>query len=123
MNDNSPCQLLTWDSEFFGFPMARVREATLTAERCGQIDAWCNANAIRCLYFQASSDDGPTQRLAASHGYFVVDVRMTFEWDATARNLPTSPSLGVRASVAQDIPTLESIAAESHRQTRFYLDG
>src|SRR4051794_36345629 len=71
-----PCELLEWDSEHFDFPIARVRAGELTQSSMDEVDAWCLDRGVRCLYFSADGDEPETARVAAAHGFRVVDVRV-----------------------------------------------
>jgi dTDP-4-amino-4,6-dideoxy-D-galactose acyltransferase len=123
---NEVCEFLEWDSAFFGVRIGRVEGDVLTQERVRQIDEWCNQNAIGCLYFLARSDHANTTRLAEEHGFRLVDIRVTLTGSpsisAGARDIPTSGNLVVRGARLVDVPTLQSIARESHHDTRFYHD-
>ncbi len=115
--------MLEWDTEFFGFPVARVTDPLLTPQRCDEIDRFCRAHAVRCLYFPACADDPATVALAPAHGFRFVDLRMLFgrKLDSTFR--PRIIGSRVRRAVDADLPALENIAATSHRNTRFFYDG
>ncbi len=117
---DAPCQLLPWDSAFFGFPIARVRGGTLNASRQGLIDAWCNDNGIRCLYLVAAPDDAETVTTAELRGYHLADVRLTFERPIQGP-VPSIP-LSIRPAKEHDIPTLQAIARAGHTDTRFFYD-
>src|SRR5260370_830569 len=49
-DDLDPCHVLGWDSEFFGFRIARVRKPSLTAQSLREVMEWCGREKIRCLY-------------------------------------------------------------------------
>jgi GNAT superfamily N-acetyltransferase len=120
------CELLEWDSEHFGFPIARVSAETLTTESAEAIDEWCIDQGVRCLYFLADAEDVPTAQIAASHGYRAVDLRATV--GRSTEGVPRLPSSGpgkieIREAREGDLNRLRELAAISHRHTRFYLDG
>jgi GNAT superfamily N-acetyltransferase len=120
-----PCELLEWDSEHFGFPIARVRADVLTESSMEEVDAWCFDRGVRCLYFSADGDDPETARVAASHGFRVVDVRVIarrsyeglFELPAGAE------TVSVREATEGDLDYARRLAARSHHTSRFYYDG
>lgn len=120
------CEILPWDTAFFGFRIARILESQLTASRAWQVDAWCRRNRVRCLYFLACSDDSGTTILAEDHGFRLVDIRVTLARET--QNLPTAstacpgPELRVRAVRRGDLEALQSIAGESYQHSRFYYD-
>ena len=118
-HDLNPCHVLTWDSEFFGFRIARVRDAHLTARNLRGVLEWCVREEIRCLYFLASSDSSETTDLAGANGFRMTDLRFTL-----ARGLEgyAGSAGSVRAFNESDLPFLQEIAAVSHRDSRFYHD-
>lgn len=121
----SGCRLLQWDSEFFGRRIARIEPARISAAGMPAAEAWCASQHIDCAYLLADADDHATCASAQAHGYSVVDIRVNLESAAPA----SAPSLGradgplVRAARSDDVETLEAVARESHRDTRFYMDG
>lgn len=124
--DQAPCEMLAWDTAFFGFHIARVRGDVLAQEKIQHIDAWCRQNRIRCLYFLACSDDADTTRLAEDNCFRLVDIRMTFEYKVpdpyVSMDGPPTCAAVIRPARLEDIGPLQSIARKSHRDTRFYYD-
>jgi ribosomal protein S18 acetylase RimI-like enzyme len=119
-----PCELLEWDSEHFGFPIARVAGRSLTSQSAAAIDDWCTDQGIRCLYFLADADDAGTARVAAGRGYRVVDLRVTVRHSMEGlAQLPDSPHVTVREAGEDELGYLRRLAARSHRGSRFYFDG
>ena len=121
MTSAPPCQLLQWDTEFFGFPVARVLSDQLTAEFNVQIDDWCRENRIACLYFSSRGDDPITTQVAARNGYELTDLRMTFE-NRDRANWRSETQPGIIPARPEDLADLMAIASNSHRDTRFYFD-
>jgi ribosomal protein S18 acetylase RimI-like enzyme len=117
----APCELREWDSDFFGFPIARVREPALDPETAGAIDDWCAEHGVRCLYLLLDGDDPDSARIAAEHDFRRVDVRLTLRHDL--EGVPEAdPDVPVRDAEERDVPALAKLAAESHRDSRFYHD-
>jgi len=125
--NRDPCEILEWDTDFFGFRVARVRGDVLTPERVRQIDAWCRQAEVRCLYFLSCANDANTTRLAEDNDFRLVDVRMTFGYRATdavrSTNSQASRTAVVRHARPEDIHPLQNIARESCHDTRFYSDA
>jgi dTDP-4-amino-4,6-dideoxy-D-galactose acyltransferase len=124
--DLAPCELLPWDTEFFGFRIARVCGDTLRQEQAEQIDGWCRSNRIRALYFLSRADDPATIQTAEQHGCGLVDIRVTFEYLPMNLHDPVRPGLpdGIRIRVVQpdDLPGLQAMARTGHTDTRFFSD-
>jgi dTDP-4-amino-4,6-dideoxy-D-galactose acyltransferase len=121
--DQAPCEILEWDTDFFGFRVARVHGDTLTQARVQQIDAWCRQTGVRCLYFLGRPDDVNTSRLAQDNDFQMVDIRMTFEH----KNLDAAQAIKPHAVVVRpahlgDVPPLKDIVRDSYHDTRFYFD-
>ncbi len=127
MQTIEPCQLLEWDSQFFGRNIGRVTEHRLEPQNMAAINVWCTDHLIDCLYFLADSDHADTIRLAEDNGFRLVDMRVTLQcriadWQARAVN--GRPSEGcVRPVIPSDVLTLQAIARKSHTDSRFYFDG
>jgi dTDP-4-amino-4,6-dideoxy-D-galactose acyltransferase len=117
--DHELCQLLDWDSAFFGFRIARLRQSELTPPILSDVFDWCDREEVRCLYFLVSADSSKTIILAEAVGFRMADVRKTLALELTDDvGLTTS----VRPFRESDLPSLRAIAAQSHRDSRFYND-
>lgn len=121
MTKSEPCDILEWDSNFFGFRVGRVRGNTLTKSLIGQVEEWSLHNKIRCLYFLADSDNFETTHLAEEQGFHLVDVRMTFE-RRLKTPIPSSNQI-LRPAEPDDMPELERMAHAGFAQTRFFYDS
>jgi dTDP-4-amino-4,6-dideoxy-D-galactose acyltransferase len=120
-----PCEVLAWDSEFFGCRIGRVRndhDGRLDRVRLAAVDAWCRAEQIDGLYFLAGCGDPATLALAEAGGFRLVDLRVTLDRETTALPVPAAASPAVRPVRPEDVPELRRIAAASHQDSRFYAD-
>lgn len=128
MNAPNPvvCELLPWDTDFFGCRVARVCGDTLRSEQALQIDDWCRSNRVRGLYFLSRADDSTTIQTAEQHGFGLVDVRVTFERKTMSFHEPvgTVETAGVviRPVSPDDLPALQLMAKAGHTDTRFFSD-
>jgi dTDP-4-amino-4,6-dideoxy-D-galactose acyltransferase len=120
--DGAPCALLTWDSEFWGFPVGRFDGSVLDSEKLESVLEWCAGNQIRCLYFAADGTDAETLQRTHGAGFQFVDVRVDLE--LTGSNLPvkcgTNPE--VRRVVREEVQAIQKIARQAHHETRFFKD-
>jgi dTDP-4-amino-4,6-dideoxy-D-galactose acyltransferase len=119
--DTPLCEVLEWDSEFFGCRIGRVRGGRLDRGRLAAVEAWCRAEAIDCLYFLADSEDPETAALAEEAGFRLVDLRVTLDRETAALSSPEA-SPAIRGARPEDVPELRRIAAVSHHDSRFYAD-
>lgn len=114
-------ELLGWDSELFGFRVARAHAQALDEESAEAIEEWCDRNRVRCLYLLADSEDDETRRLVKARGYREVDVRVTLRHGLD--DVPEADaSHEIREAREDDIPALRRLAAGSHLDSRFYQD-
>jgi dTDP-4-amino-4,6-dideoxy-D-galactose acyltransferase len=118
-----PCESLPWDSQFFGFSVARVRSREMDPASARQVDAWCRRVGVSCLYFLARADDASTTRAAEEAGYRLVDVRITLERELTAADQGRFETAGLRHARPDDAGVLGETARVSHRDTRFHYDA
>ena len=119
------CHIVEWDSEFFGRRIARIDPAHAAVVGMAAADAWCADHRIDCVYLLADANDQSTCDNAQAHGFRLVDVRVTLEAvpSASATPMPRTDGPMIRPVRADDVERLEAIARESHRDTRFYMDG
>lgn len=127
LSSPAPCELLSWDTEFFGCRLARVCGNTLRPELAAQVDDWCLSNRIRGLYFLSRSDDPMTIKIAEQHGFGLVDIRVTFDLALTKTHWPPQPNpsaeISIRPVQADDLPGLQAMARTGHGDTRFFSDS
>jgi dTDP-4-amino-4,6-dideoxy-D-galactose acyltransferase len=124
-DESGPCEILEWDTKFFGFRIGRVRDHELTLALVRQIDAWCAQNRVSCLYFLAPAADGPTTSIAEDNGFHLVDIRITFEHrDPGLINGIHEPvhTFPIRMARLQDVEHLAAIAKQSYYDSRFFFD-
>ena len=121
-----PCEILEWDSDFFGFRIARVRGDILTAEPARNVDAWCRKEKVRCLYFLSRADDPETTRLAEDNGFRMVDIRVTLKLKISGMVGEIGRRRRVEATIrpacSQDAGAMLQLAGNSFHDTRFYFD-
>lgn len=94
---------LDWDSEFFGFPVARVESDS----DLDKADELLRVQGYRCAYLLTRSE--------VSHSAFEpVDVRLEFAWhgERQQENLPDIPIT----------PALNNLAAKAFQDSRFFRD-
>jgi dTDP-4-amino-4,6-dideoxy-D-galactose acyltransferase len=117
------CTLLDWDTSFFGVTIARVNAHQLDTQAIAQVINWCQENKVRCLYFLADSNDVKTLRLAEANGFYLTDIRVSFERSLRESKNESWQNPKVRLALPEDVPGLRSIASSSYHDTRFYYDG
>jgi undecaprenyl-phosphate 4-deoxy-4-formamido-L-arabinose transferase len=118
------CRILDWDSEFWGFPVARVVPERIDTAAAGQVERWCEEHGVACAYLLAGADDAETAAAAESVGFTPVDTRVTLERPAGLPSVERQPADGleIRAARAGDEAALMGLARQAHGDTRFFFD-
>jgi dTDP-4-amino-4,6-dideoxy-D-galactose acyltransferase len=109
---------LDWDSEFFGFPIGRVRSdvgATDIAAAVREADG----RTLRCVYLCASAKDERLLDEAQRLGFIVRDVRVTLQGRIPSSSAE-SPEVEPAGLAALD--GLAAIARQRFQTTRFFAD-
>lgn len=119
------CRILEWDSEFFGRRIARVEPSALAGPEAAAVAEWCTSERVECAYLVINPDDQAAIDAAHAQDFTLVDVRVTLEAVGAPDVAVVAKPAGtiVRQAETSDVVTLKNIATESHRDTRFYVDG
>ncbi|HEX2096181.1 MAG TPA: GNAT family N-acetyltransferase [Solirubrobacterales bacterium] len=120
-----PCEVLDWDTELWGFPVARVLAERLDQDEARRIAAWGDQAGVRCTFLLAGADDGETAEAARAVGFWPVDSRVTLRREPGAA--PRDGGAGgdaveVRLAGEADRAALTALAREAHTDTRFFFD-
>ncbi len=118
-------ELLEWDTDFFGFPVAQILQNRLDEKSVDELYAFCQENKIRLLQFKCDAHHRPSVLLAEENNFHFADVRMTYRqhlgMDSTNKKaLPESLSL--RVGCEADIPDLHDIIHDLYTHSRYYFD-
>ena len=120
------CDLLPWDSEFFGCRIAKVHGNRLNDSQAAAIEEWSRSERLEGLYFLASTGCAETIRIAEDHRFRLVDIRMTLERstvkDGILTTLVPPTDVAIHPARPQDLPSLQTIARAAHTDTRFFSD-
>ena len=120
------CELLTWDTEFFGRRIADLKPLRLTERILDYAFRRCQEWGVECLYYQSDCHHARSVSLAERHGFHFVDIRLTFEYQFSAarrrmaRAMPAG--LQIRPADIADLPALQDIASDSYLDSRYYFD-
>ncbi|HZX43110.1 MAG TPA: hypothetical protein VFE93_14820, partial [Myxococcaceae bacterium] len=114
--------VLEWDSAFFGLRLARVTGPTLHLASAAEAVSQGRAQRVDCLSLLVPAQDAPSIVAAQAAGFRLVDLRQTLERPAGSVLPPPASTPLVRAQTPADVPALEAIAGQAHRNTRFSRD-
>jgi len=117
------CSILEWDSAFFGMTIARVNPNRLDAQTIAQVMNWCQEKRVSCLYFLADSNHAETLRQAEKNGFYLTDIRVTYEHSLRGLENRYTTGPDIRMAVPEDLPVLRAMTGSSYSDSRFYYDG
>ncbi|MBI1860333.1 MAG: GNAT family N-acetyltransferase [Deltaproteobacteria bacterium] len=110
-----PQRLLTWDSDHYGFPIARL-DSPVSAETV----SWCSSQNVRCAYWLIDAGDQRSIEWATENGFVLADVRMTL--DHPLSGIDQTPSRLTRTGATEDRPVLVQLSPSLFAQSRFFTD-
>jgi dTDP-4-amino-4,6-dideoxy-D-galactose acyltransferase len=116
-------EILPWDTDFFGIRIARLAVPHLARDDAESLRSWARAERVACVYALIDAGDVQTSQVMADLGAGVADIRLTMAADPLESSAIPAPDLPLREATEADLPTLEEIAATSHRDSRFYADA
>ena len=119
-------QLLPWDSDFFGFKVARILAKNLGTPALKEILGALREENVVLSYWAADPDDEDSARAARECRGFFVDRKVTFALETAAlrQRLPLLASTALVEEFTGGIPTpeLEALAVQAGEYSRFRVD-
>jgi dTDP-4-amino-4,6-dideoxy-D-galactose acyltransferase len=123
-------EMLPWDSEFFGFPMARIahvlaNDAEAAALAIERVIEGLRAAGVRHVAARVDAEDLPTANALERRGFLLMDSLVTYSQRMRAV-VPAGPSPFARVRLLEpgDADTVVSIAENAFRDFsgRFHAD-
>lgn len=117
--DNIPIVLqeLSWDSQFLGFPVARLEITSAIDDLLSKT----RESHYKLVYVVVKPDDDLAAVAARRAGAWLADRKVTFIMDLSLQRLPARPR-SVIDSATEYTSQLESLAWQSGEYSRFRLD-
>lgn len=115
-------EALSWDSEFFGVPIARLVPDQPDPSLLQEVDTQCHREGIRCLYALVDPSRPDALQAMTLQGYRLVDLRVTLSRTTPDEEGGEKEKDAIRIATDDDICGLEAIARTSHHDTRYYAD-
>ena len=118
------CRVLSWDSRFWGFPVARVIPKRIDRQAAKRIERWCSDSGIVCAYLLTGAADAETAAAVQEIGFVAVDTRVSLERPAAVPPIEGGrvPQLQIRLATEDDSGAVSAIARTAHTDTRFFFD-
>ena len=117
----APWEPLPWDSNFLGFPVARLVGRGLSAAALPALVAAARASGLGLLYVVLEPGQAALARAVQAAGGELVDRKLTFvQQPLPASGAAPHPAI---ALTNEFTPQLEALAWQSGAYSRFRLDG
>lgn len=113
---------LRWDSEFFGFPVAKVELTDRSSDDLASIEAEARAAGITCLYGSLDPADPPSSAMVQGMGWRFVDAAIMYSLHPREPELPCPPGISIRSGTPDDLDELAPMVALLSPWGRFAAD-
>lgn len=115
-------QLLTWDSDFFGFKIGSVSTNNLSEEQLTEILNSARNQDFKLIYFFASPQDENSNKTLADRGAVLVDQKIIYEMDITNFSGQSDAREIESVTMVDDMDSLMSLGLQSGEYSRFKTD-
>jgi dTDP-4-amino-4,6-dideoxy-D-galactose acyltransferase len=118
-------QILDWDSEFFGIPIAEILPDILAVEELDQVLSGLKQEKVRLVYWASNPADEGSQRAAQLFHGFLADKKVTFVMDISQISEQSDRFDWVIEEYSDTLPCadLESLAIQAGVCSRFRCDS
>ena len=119
--------ILDWDTNFFGFTVAKIIPTKLDEEQISRCISVMKNDKVRLAYWAADPNDAPSKAAAQANGGFLADRKVTYAMSAdrivSQSNAPNLADVvveeyGERVST----PELDRLALQAGVNSRFKID-
>lgn len=115
-------QDLPWDSDFFGFPIAKVDLSDLDREALASIDAEARERGLTCIYGYLSPGSPAATYLPQESGFRLVEVALNLHRRPDQPRGERLTALDIRRGTEDDIPGLDQAIENLAPWSRFAVD-
>ena len=126
MNDikvSDEVELLEWDSDFFGFGVARLKKSRLDREALLAMLSYCEAKNISLLEFACDCHHRESVLLAEEYGFHFSDIRLSFQKKLTKKfSEQKNNDISFRLAINSDISRLRYISKGIYKHSRYHFD-
>lgn len=119
----SEYQILEWDSNCFGYRVARIIPLYLTSSELQGVLSELSSEKVRLVYWFVDSQDRVVNMIAKEHGGFWVDEKITYVRDVLTSIKCFSSSKNIKSYLARPPnKQLVSLALQAGEHSRFKID-
>lgn len=119
-------EILEWDSNFFGFPVASVVQPSISKDDWTSIREFVAEKGVRLLYFKCQLTDRDSVDVAQINAFSLVDVRLDYvlnlqkKWAWQRFSDESGPVLTKAKEV--DLHQLSEMVTRTFENSRYYAD-
>ncbi len=114
---------MTWDSKFFGFPIAFVGSRYLTENIQYFINEFVKKNNIKLLEYLCNCHDDLSVQVAEKNGFHFTDIRITFDVNLQKHNVIQSKGYTIGLASQNHINSLKLSTHDLYKDSRYFYDG
>jgi ribosomal protein S18 acetylase RimI-like enzyme len=114
---------MTWDSNFFGFPVAFIGSRYLSKNIQRFIDQFVKKNNIKLLEYLCNCHDELSVSVAEKNGYHFTDIRMTFELNLQKHTVLAPEGYMIGLANESHIKSLKLYTKNMYKDSRYFYDG
>ena len=114
---------LTWDSNFFGFPIAFIGSRYLSENIQRFTDEFVKKNKIKLIEYLCNCHDDLSVQVAEKSGFHFTDIRITFMLDIQKRKVVESEGFKIGLANKSHIKSLKLSTHDMYKDSRYFYDG
>ena len=114
---------LSWDSDFFGFPIAFIGSRYLSQNIKIFTDQFVNKNKIKLIQYLCNCHDDLSVQVAEKSGFHFTDIRITFVLNLMKHTVVPSEGHIIGLAVEGHIKSLKSSTNDMYKDSRYFYDG
>ncbi len=117
-------ELMKWDTDFFGFPIAYLGSRQLTESIVYRIDRYVKKNKVRLIEYLCNCHDNKSVSLAEKNGFHFTDIRLTFDLIIKQKyEISIAGEFTFGLATKDHIKELKHITADLYKDSRYFFDG
>lgn len=114
---------MTWDSNFFGFPIAFIGSRYLSENIQSFTDQFVNKNNIKLIEYLCNCHDDLSVHVAEKNGFHFTDIRMTFALNLQKHTVVASEGYMIDLAGENHIKSLKLSTLDMYKDSRYFYDG
>jgi dTDP-4-amino-4,6-dideoxy-D-galactose acyltransferase len=114
---------MTWDSNFFGFPIAFIGSRYLSENIQNFTDQFVIKNKIKLIEYLCNCHDDLSVHVAEKSGFHFTDIRITFVLNLQKHTVNPSEGHMIGLAGENHIKSLKLSTHDMYKDSRYFYDG